>query len=300
MKKRQFGIIAAIILAFCLVIPAAAETFEGDEGWSVTFTKDAKMDCNFKTEQIDDAISEKVQPGDTVIFEIALKNEYPGEVDWWMQNKVLESLEDNSKDTNTKGGGYQYKLDYKTSTNKSRALFDMDNVGGDDTEAGIGLNQVVNGLPGAHTAGVSKNEKDYFYLDTFNGNGEGTLTLTVSLDGDTQGNDYQDTLAQLAMNFAVEIVPEPETQTETTSEPDTTTRPDETTSETVTTQTTTPTSTTQRTTTYKGTTTGYKKTVKTGDQTNTAMYFIMLGIAGVIILAVAIVMFRRRRKEDAS
>jgi len=30
--------------------------------------------------------------------------------------------------------------------------------------------------------------------------------LFVALEGETQGNDYQDTLAQLKMNFAVELV----------------------------------------------------------------------------------------------
>ena len=30
----------------------------------------------------------------------------------------------------------------------------------------------------------------------------------MALDGETQGNDYQDTLADLQMNFAVELAPE--------------------------------------------------------------------------------------------
>lgn len=32
----------------------------------------------------------------------------------------------------------------------------------------------------------------------------GTVNLTVGLDGESQGNIYQDTLAKLMMNFAVE------------------------------------------------------------------------------------------------
>ena len=33
----------------------------------------------------------------------------------------------------------------------------------------------------------------------------GIITLEVALDGETQGNSYQDTLADLQMNFAVEL-----------------------------------------------------------------------------------------------
>ena len=39
------------------------------------------------------------------------------------------------------------------------------------------------------------------------------MLLRVQLDGETQGNDYQDTLARLQMNFAVEKV-EPNMVTE--------------------------------------------------------------------------------------
>ena len=35
----------------------------------------------------------------------------------------------------------------------------------------------------------------------------GTVTLKVSLDGETQGNSYQDSLADLRMRFAVEVTP---------------------------------------------------------------------------------------------
>ena len=47
--------------------------------------------------------------------------------------------------------------------------------------------------------------KEYFYLDTLSRNQSGVITLEVALDGETQGNDYQDTLADLQMEFAVEL-----------------------------------------------------------------------------------------------
>ncbi len=47
---------------------------------------------------------------------------------------------------------------------------------------------------------------DYFYLDRLGAGEAGKVHLTVALDGETQGNGYQDTLAKLQINFAVEKV----------------------------------------------------------------------------------------------
>ena len=46
---------------------------------------------------------------------------------------------------------------------------------------------------------------EYFFLDTLNSGESGTVTLTVHLEGETQGNAYQNTAAELAMRFAVEL-----------------------------------------------------------------------------------------------
>ena len=46
----------------------------------------------------------------------------------------------------------------------------------------------------------------YFYLDRLASGEKATVNLYVGLDGETQGNAYQDTLAKLQMNFAVEKV----------------------------------------------------------------------------------------------
>ena len=58
--------------------------------------------------------------------------------------------------------------------------------------AGVGLHEATSAL------------KDYFYLDTLTTGQTGKVTLNVALDGESQGNRYQDTLADLQMNFAVE------------------------------------------------------------------------------------------------
>ena len=44
----------------------------------------------------------------------------------------------------------------------------------------------------------------FFYLKTLEPGESGNVKLLVGLDGESQGNVYQDTLAKLMMNFAVE------------------------------------------------------------------------------------------------
>lgn len=137
-----------------------------------------------------------MQPGDRVIFSLGLSNENAAETDWYMTNKVLYSLEDRSANGATSGGGYTYRLVYTDHTGAETVLFDNDTVGGETVSAaGTGLHEATNAL------------QDYFYLDTLKKEEGGSIALEVALDGETQNNDYQDTLADLQMNFAVELRP---------------------------------------------------------------------------------------------
>ena len=193
MRKMIWKLCLFIGILASVNITAYAETSHGKSDWSVVFTKDKKMEANFKTSDLDEVIY-GLQPGDNVIITLKLKNENTSATDWYMTNKVLYSLEDRSKNTATSGGAYTYKLTYKGPDGKTDTLFDSSTVGGEGaSKAGEGLKQATNGL------------KDYFYLDTLKTGENGEITLEVALDGDTQGNDYQNTLADLQMNFAVEL-----------------------------------------------------------------------------------------------
>lgn len=203
MKKRVFKnrkSLAAIILAALMVVVLAVPAFanvlpETDPGWYVTFNAQGKMETNFTAL---DSIG-GMQPGDTAIFKITVNNKYASETDWYMENKVLYSLEDRSKDSATKGGAYTYILTYTNPKGQVTELFNSDTVGGDTVSAaGEGLKEATNGLD------------SYFLLDTLKANESGLVTLTVVLEGETLGNNYQDTLADLNMDFAVEI-PQKET-----------------------------------------------------------------------------------------
>ena len=199
---RKQGIFMGLLSGLMVLgsgIPVHAETFYGDDNWNVAFTSDREMVSSFSTADINDVVS-GMQPGDNVIITLDLKNTNPTTTDWYMQNEVLYSLEDRSANSQTGGGAYTYRLFYTDKDGVVEALFDSDTVGGeynsvDDmlTHMGEGLHSATNAL------------RDYFYLDTIQNGEGGIITLEVALDGETQGNSYQDTLADLQMNFAVEL-----------------------------------------------------------------------------------------------
>lgn len=193
-KMRKLLVTASLLVAMAMTsVTAYAETSYGNSDWSVTFTNEKKMVSNFKTADLNDAIY-GIQPGDNVIITLALKNENNTATDWYMTNEVLYSLEDRSANAGTSGGVYTYKLTYTGPGGEEDVLFDSDTVGGEGASgAGEGLRQATDAL------------SDYFFLDTLKKGQSGKIVLEVALDGDTQGNDYQNTLADLQMNFAVEL-----------------------------------------------------------------------------------------------
>jgi len=170
--------------------PVLAQTIPRGNDWNVTFTKNEKMESNFTTGSIDDTIYQ-MQPGDEAILQIKLDNKNNKSTEWYMSHKILSSLEDSANVA--QGGAYTYKLTYTGVNGRVQTLFDSESVGGEDrTQNNEGLH------------GVDQSMEQWFYLDTLQKSQEGMIELRVSLDGETQGNDYQSTLADLQMQFAVE------------------------------------------------------------------------------------------------
>ena len=126
-----------------------------------------------------------------------------------MSNDVLKSLEDTQ--AVAENGGYSYILTFVGPDGKEDTIYSSTSVGGEkETTAGKGLNEATNSLD------------KFFYLKTLEPGEGGSVKLLVGLDGESQGNIYQDTLAKLMMNFAVEdnsnpTSPNPPTFTTTTS-----------------------------------------------------------------------------------
>lgn len=291
MKKKPRNYLLGFFLAAGLAVsmPAAAygETSYGSSDWNVSFTEDNKMESTFRSSDLDEVIY-GMQPGDNVIIELQLRNRNPETTDWYMTNEILYSLEDRSANSGTNGGAYTYKLTYTDKNGEETSLFDSDTVGGEGSEdsgAGEGLHQATNAL------------EEYLYLDTLAKGDKGRITLEVALDGETQGNDYQNTLADLQMNFAVELTRqrEPEGSNTPTVTPQPSTRPGSTVIPTV--PAATPTGEPLRRVPEIGTPTAM---VQTGDDTSLDKYVLAACISGGVLLILSIygTAVRKKGKEE--
>lgn len=189
--KKLLSLLLTAALACALALPAAAEHYTGADDWVVAFNGKG-MESNFKSSVFDDAMT-ALQPGDSVTLNVQLKNTTADDVtDWYMTNEVLRSLEESQQVA--RSGGYTYELTYTGPGGEKATLFSSEAIGGEkDQQAGLGLHEATDSL------------EDFFYLDQLLPGQSASVSLEVSLDGETQGNAYQDTLAQLQMNFATEL-----------------------------------------------------------------------------------------------
>ena len=111
-----------------------------------------------------------------------------------MKNAVLAAFEESN--ASAAGAAYTYRLTY---SGLEDALYDSENVGGDDTTAGEGLHEATSGL-----------EENYVFLETLAPGKTGYVELYIELDGETQGNDYKNSSAEIELEFAVEEMIEEE------------------------------------------------------------------------------------------
>lgn len=258
-KRIKKSFILGCVLASLLFTStvAMAETYPGKDHY-VKFTSGKKMDSNFSPNGFSDTLSQ-LQPGDKATFHIDVSNQYKTDTDWYMTNKVLKSLE--ASDNSAGNGSYTYLLTYTDPSGKVSTLYSSEAVGGDlyQSKKTEGLYEATQAL------------EDYFYLDRIGSGKTGYIDLTVLLDGETQGNYYQNTLAELQMNFAVELPPEDEG----------------TDNKIITTE------NRIRNTVDKFFKAGF---VKTSDNTNILILYIIGAIIGVLLLVVGIICVRIRKK----
>lgn len=287
LRNHLLGFFLSAGLAVSMPMAAYGETSYGSSDWNVSFTEDNKMESTFRSSDLDEVIY-GMQPGDNVIIELQLRNKNPETTDWYMTNEILYSLEDRSANSGTNGGAYTYKLTYTDKNGEENSLFDSDTIGGEGSEesgAGEGLHQATNAL------------EEYLYLDTLAKGDKGRITLEVELDGETQGNDYQNTLADLQMNFAVELSRQQEP--ERTNTPTVTPQPSRTPGSTVTptAPAATPTGQAVRRIPEIGTPTAM---VQTGDDTSLDKYILAACISGGVLLILSIygTAVRKRGKEE--
>lgn len=203
--KRAASLCMAAAMALGMCVTAHAEEVT-KSGWAVEFTG-KEIRSNFKPGDMYATMC-TLLPGDTGSMRIDVKNTSDEYVQWYMTNDTIQSLEDTR--AAARDGGYSYKLSYTSngaagstsdkdgsngssgSSGGSVVLFDSETVGGDDSG---GLYDATNGLD------------EFFKLCTMAPGGSGYVTLDVKLDGETQGNGYQNTLAKLRIVFAADIIP---------------------------------------------------------------------------------------------
>ncbi len=193
MKKNILAFILIFSLLLALPLAVSADHLKGGSGWTVEFVQGDKLVSNFKSSAIADMAS-NLQPGDDITFTITLKNSSGKTADWYILNEIINSLEDTQ--SKAAGGAYSYLLTYTPSVGSSVTLYDSDTVGGE-----------LKGSEPEGLHGVDTALKNYIALETMRTGKSGVVTLKVSLDGESQGNSYQDSIADLRLRFAVEITP---------------------------------------------------------------------------------------------
>lgn len=251
MKQARCLILAAAASALLVIAAPStslAKSIAAEKTYSATYTTAGRMQEDYNEKEYIDQVS-NLQPGDDITFEVAAIHENDSSADWYVSNDVISSLEDSQKDAENGGSNYEYLLTWE-GPQQSRTLYDSQAVGGDDSN---GLNEATDALD------------DYIFLENMSKGQSGKVTIKVTLDGETEGNAYFDTLAQLKVRFAVEPV---EPKKETTS----------------------------RTTT--NTTTTNRELVRTGDDTQLFPFYVAMLVSGLALLGLAIVSVRERRKEQ--
>lgn len=266
MKKRcRIICLVSMLLLLASSLTVLAEDRKGASGWQVSFTG-KKMESNFTTANIGDEVN-AMQPGDSVEFTINLKNAFQGQADWYMENEVLETLEDAG---DAAGGAYDYLLTYTDVNGETTTLYSSEKFGGEGRIGGVGL----------HGATTSLDE--YFYLDRMGSNATGVVKLKVALDGETLVNNYQNTAALLQMDFAAQLI-STEDETSTNRDPDKDPGSGTNTS----------------TATNTGSSQGQRqRPVKTGDESRILFYVAVMFVSGLGLLAGGLLMLGHSREEE--
>ncbi len=250
MKQAKSLILAAaasVLLATAVPCTALAAHLTGASNWSATYNSSGRMEETYNAQEYVDQVG-NLQPGDDITFEVSAIHDNETSADWYVSNDVIKSLEEQALN-DAEGSNYEYLLTWQ-GPKESRTLYDSQAVGGDDSD---GLNEATEAM------------EDFIFLENMSKGQTGKVTIKVTLDGETEGNAYFDTLAKLKVRFAVEPV-EPEKKT------------------------------TSRTTT--NTVTNNRELVRTGDDTKLFPFYVAMFVSGVLLLALAIISLRERRKEQ--
>ena len=255
MRKKIMCLAMIALMVIGTPLSANAEDFQGSKDWEVSF--DGKqMKSNFKTSEFGQDVL-NILPGDSITLRVNLKDVSGNKSDWYLKNDVLKTLEDSN--TTAGGGAYTYILKYHDPAGTETTLYDSETVGGEVKDGDEeGLHEAADGLD------------TYFYLDRLKHNEKAYISLYVKLDGETQGNDYQDTLARLQMNFAVEKVNDGVIEKHIVEKKE------------------------------KEVVTYTRGMVKTGDNSNVVIFSVITLISGIALLVIAVMETKKNRRKKGA
>lgn len=182
--KRLATMVCALAMTLALPVTALADHVEGRSGWFVEYDNAGQLTDNYSKNAFAEDVSQ-LQPGDDITLTVEMRQSNGTPADWYLSNEVIKSLEDGD----ASGGAYGYTLSYEGPSG-SQTLYSSKSVGGIGSAAGL--------------ADATNAMDDYFYLGTLSQGQTGRVSLNVALDGETEGNAYFDTLAQLGLKFGVE------------------------------------------------------------------------------------------------
>lgn len=257
MKKKIMCLAMIALMVIGTPISVNAEDYVSSNAWEVSF--DGKqISSNFKTSQVAEDVL-NILPGDSITIKINLKDASGNKSDWYLKSDILQTLEDSNNSAS--GGAYTYILKYHgpKETGEGTVLYSSETVGGDKADGGKeGLREAADSL------------ESYVYLDRISHGEQAYVSLYVKLDGETQGNDYQKTLAKLQMNFAVEKVKDGTVEKHIVEKKN------------------------KEVVTYVTDTRGM---VKTGDSSDVVFFSTVTLVSGFALLTIAIVAMKNRRQE---
>lgn len=192
MKKRILNIVLALALT---VVGLAGQNFTAEAkthttSWPVTYDGN-KVTSKFSENVTNDTIS-AVMPGDTVVYEIDYSTSV--NADFYLNADIISSLEETDADHNNssdaKEGAYTYII-----KNGDQVVCDSELIGvSDEADLIKGLKQV-------------DGEDKFFELGRLPAGGKGKVTISITLDGNSQDNSYMYKLATLDIKIGAQPAP---------------------------------------------------------------------------------------------
>jgi hypothetical protein len=185
-----------LLLTLTIVLTMSWMVFADDytaEGGTYTYNG---SDIELTEGQTISEAVDQLEPGDTVRITLTYTNNSPYTTEWYMENTVLKTLEEEAG----MDGGYTYVLSNIGPDGKETTIFDTKEkaVGGAERKGGTGLEQATNATEGELYS------QDYFFIQELKANESGNTVLTVGLDGETLANIYETRDARIQIGYAVE------------------------------------------------------------------------------------------------